>query len=285
MALQTPNDYYSDEDNFGLYQYVTLSEVVNALMLETQDDDSYLKGTKRAKILYHAKQGLRKLSLDVANDVLAFEITVPDSLVWALPQDYVNYVRISVVGRNPITGSFELHPLDINYKMHVAIGYLQDNNAEILFDNDGYILQADSSNAIAHPYKRYSICPVDNLGNNPTKDTSKYSKYGEFSIDERRGIIVFSSDMADKEVVIEYVSDGLQAELSGGEVYLHKHLKEALEDFVYYECISRKKNVPNAEKYRANNKYKSSRHKAVLARSDFDLMRISKAVDVANKIL
>lgn len=283
MAIQTPFTYYSDEDLYGKYQYVSMSEIVNAMVLETQDDDSFLKGTSRAKILYHAKQGLRTLSMDVSNDVLAFEITVPDSLVWPLPQDYVNYVRISVVRFDSVIGSYRLFPLDINYKMHVAIGYLQDNDAELLFDGNGYILEADSSNAIAHPYKRYLVSQSTYLGNNPTKDTSKFSKYGEFAIDERRGVIVFSSEFADKEVVIEYVSDGLQNEMWETEVTVHKYLKVALEDYIYSECISRKRNVPNNEKYRANKKYKSSRHKAVLARSDFDMMRILKHSDSATK--
>ena len=283
MALQTPDTYYSDEDLYGKYQYVPMSQIVNAMVLETQDDDSYLKGTKREKILYHAKQGLRNLSMDVANDVLAFEITVPDSLVWPLPQDYVDYIRISLVELDTTVNSYMLYPLDINYNMHIAIGYLQDNDAELLYDNDGYILEADSSNAIAHEYKRYSVSTTY-LGNQPTKDTSQYSRYGEFAIDERRGIIVFSSGLADKEIVIEYVSDGLQNELWETEVTVHKYLKEALEDYIYFQCISRKRTVPSNEKERANRKFKSSRHRAVLARSDFDMMRILKHSDSVTKI-
>ena len=283
MAEQTPESYYSDEDLYGGYQYIPLGQIINAMVLEATDDDSYLKGTKRSKIIYHAKQGVRNLSQDVANDVLAFEITVPDSLVWALPQDYVNYVRVSVVVHDTVTGSYRLEPLDINYNIHAAIGYLQDDVADLLFDEDGYILQADSLNAVAKPYKRYSIS-TNHTGNQPTLDTSRISRYGEFTIDERRGLFMFSSNLADEEIVIEYVSDGLSNELWETTVTVHKYLKEALEDYIYNECISRKRNVPNNEKYRANQKWKASRHRAVLKRADFDLLRIEKIMNSATKI-
>src|SRR5690554_4721630 len=169
MAVeQTPNQYYSDEDNFGQYQYVSIKEIVNAMMLETQDDDSYLKNTKRSKILFHAKQGIRELNRSVANDVRAYEITVPDSLVFPLPQDYVNYVRISVIIFDNVTGSLRLQPLDVNYTINTAIGYLQDHNADILFDDQGGILMSESSNAIARPYKKYSFSKETNQ---PTLNT------------------------------------------------------------------------------------------------------------------
>lgn len=290
MAEQTPYQYYDydnefgGDDNYGKYQYVSLSEIINAMVLETQENDSYLKGTKRSKIIYHAKQGIRELNREVDTEERAFEITVPDSLVWPLPQDYVSYLGIYAVKRNNSTGSFNLYELDVDYNIHTAIGYLQDSDAAILFDEDGNILEADSSNAIAHAYNREQISQ-SYLGGNPTKDTSKYSKHGLFTINEQRGIIVFSSDLADREVVIKYKSDGLHAELSGSTIYIHKNLKKALEDYIYSECISRNRNVPDAEKYRANNKYKSSRHKAVLARSDFNMSSILKHSDSATKLM
>ena len=281
---QTPEVYYSNEDNFGKYQYVPLSEVVNRIYLEGQDDSSIIKGTKRSLLLALAKDGVRDLTTDVANDLLSFEVTVPDSLVWPLPQDYVKYDKISLVERNPTTGSFNLYELDIDNKMHISIGYLQDDEADILFDEDGGILEADSSNAIAHPYIRPTNSSHHN-GNSPTKDTSKFSKYGTFAIDERRGIIVFSSDLADKEVVIEYVSDGLQAELSNSTVYLHKNLKIPLEDYIYYQRLSRIKNVADSRIERARRKYRTSRHKAVLDRSDISMKRISKVMESTNKFM
>lgn len=273
--MQTPEQYYSDDGNYGSYQYFKLSELIDDLQLESMDDDSLLKNTKRSKMVNAAFRGVRELSRNVSNDVLGFEFTVPDTLVFPLPYDYVNWVRISLVVNDEVTGSNRLVPLDINYKIHTAIGYLQDNKGDILFDSDGRILTADSSNAIAKPYKTYTFSGCDGQF---TTDASKFSRYGEFSIDERRGIIVFSSDLADREVVFEYVSDGLQAKLSEDEITIHKHLREALYDFVVYECIATKRNVSRGDKMDLKNKWLSSRHRAVMARADFDLYRISRTL-------
>lgn len=271
---QTQEQYYNDENSFGNYQYTSLKDIIDALMLETQSDDSYLKNTKRSKIIYHARQAIRKVTREAANDVLAIEVTVPPSLTWPMPQDYVNYCRVSVVIRDEKTGSFRLQPLDVNYKVNTAIGYLQDDNWEILFDDQGKILTADSSNGYARPYKTYSFSGCYQ----PTLNTSKLSQFGEFVPDERRGTFLFSSQLSDREVVIEYVSDGLQADLTEDEITIHKYLKETVENWVYYACIERNRNVPGAEKKRALDRYKTTLHQSKLALANFDLLRIARAM-------
>src|SRR5690606_15052824 len=102
------------------------------------------------------------------------------------------------------------------------------------------------------------------------------SQWGEFTIDQRRGKILFSSDLSDTEVVIEYVSDGVQADES--EITVHKYLKQTIENWVYYACIERKRNVPANEKQRALMRYKTTLHQAKVALSDFDMLRISRAM-------
>lgn len=273
MPIVTPEQYYNNEDEHGNYQWTSLKDIVDALELEAQDDDSYLKNTKRYKIVALAKQAIREVTKKAASDILAFEITVPDNLTFALPQDYVNYVRVSVVTVDPTTGSKRLQPLDINYNINVAIGYLQDNDANILFDEDGGILTSDGDNAYGLPYKKYSFMES---GGQFNKDTSKLSQYGEFTIDQRRGKMLFSSELSDKEIVFEYVSDGLQAQLTESEITVHKHLKTCLIDWIYYECIVLKRNVPQNEKDRARRKMKTSLHQAKMDQADFNLLQISR---------
>lgn len=271
---QTPEQYYNDEDSLGSGQYVSLKDIVDAMMLETQDDDSYLKNTKRSKIIYYARQAVRSMARQAANDVLAIEVTVPDSLSWPMPQDYVNYCRVSVVVQDNSTGSLRLQPLDVNYKMNTAIGYLQDDQAKILFDDQGNILTADSSNGYARPYKTYNFSG----GYQPTLNTSKLSQFGEFVPDERRGMFLFSSQLSDREIVIEYVSDGLPIGASESEITIHKYLKETVENWVYYACIERKRNVPSNEKQRALNRYKTTLHQAKINLANFDLLRIARTM-------
>jgi hypothetical protein len=63
-----------------------------------------------------------------------------DTLDIIMPPDYVNYVRISYV--NPDTG--ELMELSRNENLPIATAYLQDHNADILFDDDGYALEGST---------------------------------------------------------------------------------------------------------------------------------------------
>jgi hypothetical protein len=275
MAIVSPEEYYNDSAMHGNYQYVSLEEVIAQMELERLDEDSYLEHTKRYKMVHHAKQGLRELTAQAAKDILAFEVTVGTSLVVTLPQDYVNYVRVSVVTLDPQTGSFRLHPLDTNHNINIADGYLQDNDYFLLFDHNGEILRADDTSGYAFPYTKYAF---DECGGQSNLDTAKLSRYGEFTVDERRGKLLLSSELADRQIVVEYVSDGLQANLSESEITIHKHIVPALKDWIYYACIAYKRNVPANEKKRALDRYKTSMHEAKLKRADFDLLQIARAL-------
>jgi hypothetical protein len=275
MPIVTPFDYESNEDLHGNYQWVTLKDIVDSVLLETQDDDSYLKNVKRSKIIYHAKQGIQEVHRKAANDLKAIEISVPDDLVFTLPQDYVNYTKFSLVAHDDATGSKRLVPLDINENINIATGYLQDSSGGLLFDNDGYILSADSNNAYNIPYSSYTYYDG---GGQFMLDTSKLSQYGEFTIDKNRGKILFGSELLGQEVVLEYISDGLSAQLTESEIKVSKLIQQCIKDWIYYSCIATKRNVPANEKERALRRYKTTLHQAKLDTANFDLKEISRVL-------
>jgi hypothetical protein len=272
MAVQTAEEYYENEDNWGNYQFLNLSDFINELLVETTDSDSYLHNTPRSKLLVASKNGIRKLNKEIRKTVLAIEMTVGEQLYIVLPQDYVDWVRVSVV-----TDDFKLQTLNVNKSIITAIGYLQDNNADILFDEDGGILTADSSNTYNHPYTKYEFTETSR-GGQFELDTSILSRYGEFVVDENKGTIAFSSNLEDREVVVEYISDGLQmANLLETEIRFNKLLKDALTEYVYSECISKRRNVPANEKQRAKASFKTELHKAKVIALDLDINEIMRA--------
>lgn len=274
MAVQTPFEYYGDEDNWGQYQFIPLKEIIDELMVETTDTDSFLNNTGRTKILMCAKTGVKTLNREVKKSIKAFEMTVGPDLFFPLPQDYVDWMRISVV-----TPDGKLKPLDVNNNVNTAIGYLQDHDAEILFDNNGNILTSYGSSAYGQGFRRYTF--VDGCLPNSSfpKDVSEISQWGECKIDETRGAIIFSSNLEDNEVVFEYISDGLELEnLSEQEIKIHKVLKNALIAFIYMCVISKRRHVPFSEKLRAKNDYKALRHKALKDVANFDINAIQKIV-------
>lgn len=273
----TPEQYHNTESEHGKYQYVSLQEIVNDMLLLSQDDDSYLKNTKRSQILYFARQGIKLVNRQAASDVYAISFEVSPSLYFILPQDYIEYVRVSVVLGLNGDNSKRLYTLDINRNMNISRGYLQDHNYEILFDNNGQILTADGDNVYGQAYSTYKFCGCAS-GTGSKTDTSKLSEYGEFTIDERNGRIAFSSNLMEKEIVLEYVSDGLQNDLSEEEITVHKYCEETIKDWIYYCCIAQRRTVPANEKQRALQRHKTTLHQSKLARANFDYQLITRVL-------
>ena len=115
-------------------------------------------------------------------------------------------------------------------------------------------------------------------------DTSLLSKHGEFVINEREGVIYFGSNMAEKDIVLEYVSDGMEWErLQETEITFHKYLLSALEDLTYYKCIERRRNVPANEKFRQKNQMLASAHQAKIKLANFDLQAIKRVMRKGSK--
>lgn len=283
MATITPEIYHENEERHGEYQYVTLKTIVDSFLRRMQDDDHILKNTKRNLIVDYAKEAISELNKEVRNEVIAMEITVPDSLYFALPHDYVDYVRVSVVALDETSNSLRLQPLDVNNTINTADGYLQDDVGFILFDEDGYILKADSQNTYNKPYKTYEFNSCNTTGN-ATLDTTKYSKHGEFKIDKRNGKIAFSSDLVDQEIVMEYISDGLSPDTyNEGKIEVSKFLVETIKNWIFFAGIEHKKHVRQSEKQRALLRYKTTLHKAKIDLSGFDLLAIGRAMRISSK--
>lgn len=281
MSL-TPFEYHDDESLHGGYQYLTLKEVVDSFMVRTINSDSWLKNTRRSTIIDYAKQGIRDYNKKVFNNVFAIEITVPETLYFTLPHDYVDYVRVSRVVEDSTTNSYRLQPLNVNTNINIADGYLQDHNYEILFDEDGYILLADASNVYNKPYKKYGF--TDSCYGNPNLDTSKLSKYGEFTIDQQHGKIAFSSDLSDQEIVLEYVSDGLSPDTyNEGVIKVHKNAVTALKEYINYHCLRDKRHIPQGVVESARRRWKTVEHEAKLDQLGFDLVQVSRTMRLKSR--
>lgn len=275
MTPDTAFDYHENEENHGNYIFCNLGEIVQELEQESLDTDSYLNNTPRSKIVAKVKEGVRELNRDIKKTVLAKEFTVSPSLYFTLPQDYLDWVRVSVLDENN-----RLRPLNVNNRVHTAEAYLQDHEWNLLFTREGDVLTLDAKNAHAKPFKKMEFCE-SYRGRQFELDTSQLSRWGEFTVDEQRGKIMFSSNLNNKDIVLEYISDGLQMEsLRLEEIKVHKVLKSAIWAYAYAECIRTRRHVPQNEKYASRNRYLAERHRSVVEAAEFntnDLMRFSGA--------
>ena len=96
LLNQTQQDYYNGNDH-GNYQFTSLDAIISQFEVAYVGENKIIPKIKRADIAFHAQRALQELSFDTLKSVKAQEITVPATLKMPLPQDYVNYTKISWV--------------------------------------------------------------------------------------------------------------------------------------------------------------------------------------------
>ncbi len=232
MAYITDEKYYTNSNvapknlNWGGYQYVSLKDIVNNFKLMYSGDDKLVSNATRYNMLFHAKRGIQEINYDALKNIKILELAVTDDLKFVLPHDYVNYVRISLYKDGV------LFPLIENFQTNFSSAYLQDQNAEILFDLSGNALSPENSTLDlqrikgtkpslylnnGHPYhnKQGYCCDGEwyfgfSVGGQYGLNTSLANQNPNFRIDKVGGVINFSSEMGGQLVVLEYVSDGME---------------------------------------------------------------------------
>ena len=83
------------EQNYGSYAYNTLGDIVDNFMIGYVGDGKLVQNVKKSDVIFHAKRGLQEFSYDTLKSIKSQELTIPPSLSVVIPQDYVNYVRMS----------------------------------------------------------------------------------------------------------------------------------------------------------------------------------------------
>ena len=85
------------EDNYGSYEYIKLTDAIDNFMVGYVGDGKLIQNAKKSDVLFFAKRSLQEFSYDTLKSVHSQELNIPESLSVILPQDYVNYVRVSFI--------------------------------------------------------------------------------------------------------------------------------------------------------------------------------------------
>ena len=93
---QTQQGYYTGSD-FGGYQFTSLIDIINAFLVVYVGEDKLIDKASRVDVAFHARRALQELSFDTFKSTKSQEIELPASLTMVLPQDYVNYVKLTVI--------------------------------------------------------------------------------------------------------------------------------------------------------------------------------------------
>lgn len=258
MPYISQYDYYTNESNHGSYQYVSLYDIVNNFMLMHTGNHSLVNNEERYKILFHAKRAVQELNYDAFKEIKVLELSVCDQLKYILPSDYVNWVRISIY-RNGW-----LMPLSENIQTLSSKAYLQDHNCEILFDQDGNILEPQYSTIDldrikgtkksiylnpGNPFNGQEGWCYDGIwyferavGKRFGLNTETANRNPTFNVDKKAGVINFSSDMANELCILEYISDGME---NGDDslITVNKLFEKYVYAYIKYEILNSKLGV------------------------------------------
>ena len=247
-----------EDANWGSYQYVSLFDIVTNFLLMYNGNHSLINNEERYKIVFHAKRAVQELHYDAFKEIKILQLTVSDQLRFVLPQDYVNWVRISTY-RNGL-----LYPLSENIQTNWSGAYLQDNNLRILFDEQGNVLKPENSPIDMDRISgsKRTIYLNENSAYNNSEgwcvDGLWYFDYGiggryglntetananpTFAIDKQSGVINFSSGVSGESVVLEYVSDGMMGG-DDSQVMVNKLFEEYVYAYIQYAILNSKLGV------------------------------------------
>ena len=248
------------EENYGTYQYVKLNDIIDNYMVGYVGDGKIIQTAKKSDVMFFAKRSLQEFSYDTLKSIKSQELTIPSSLSLVIPQDYVNYVALSWIDSHGVKRP--IYPNN-NLTINPYEKLLQDDRGIPTQDNFGEDLEGTSLTV-----ERWQETNANRLLNNEALsqlDNLAYDVYGNdfgsgpwnwgrlygldpqysnvngwFGINERDGKFTFSSNLADRLIVLEYISDGLAYDL---DTRVPKMAEEAMYLSISYNLLANRANV------------------------------------------
>ena len=241
----TQQAYYDAANtNFGNYQFTTLNDIINQFMFVYVGEDKIIPKVKRVDVAFHAQRALQELSFDTFKSTKAHEIVVPASLQMILPQDYVNYVKLTWSDSNGIERviyptSKTSNPTDITQNDD---GDYTFNGGDLITDNSSSTWESYNSGPSSVDQNNYqgdAYWPIN--GSKYGLDPQYAQVNGSFYIDDETGLIHFSSNISGRTVVLDYISDSLGTD---GEMRVHKFAEEAMYKWISHAVLASKAHTP-----------------------------------------
>jgi len=161
LLNETQQGYYNG-DNFGGYQFASLNDIINQFMIIYVGEDKIIPKVRRVDVAFHAQRAMQELSFDTFKSCKSQEVTVPPSLQMILPQDYVNYTKISWVDSAGIK-----HLLYPTSKTSNPTPILQNSNGEYALTATGTLIDTDATIVLDSEYLNVQVGMIVSSPNIP----------------------------------------------------------------------------------------------------------------------
>ena len=247
------------ENNYGSYEYIKLSDAIDNFMVGYVGDGKLIQSAKKSDVLFFAKRSLQEFSYDTLKSVHSQELTIPPSLSVVLPQDYVNYVRVSFIDQLGVKRI--IYPAN-NLTINPYENPIQDAQGVPTQDNFGENLEGTSiteerwAKANDNLLNGQLLNNIDeaidfqnaygfegswNWGRQYGLEPQIAQTNGWFTLNDREGKMSFSSNLANRLIVLEYISDGLAYDM---DTKIPKMAEDALYSHIMHSIVSTRANFP-----------------------------------------
>ncbi len=238
----------AETEQYGNYQHVDIEDIINNFIISYVGEGKIINKVRKADVAFHAQRAIQEFSYDTFKSTKSQEIEVPPALTMVLPQDYVNYVKLSWKDDSGLEKI--IYPT-----RHTSnpTALLQDSNYKYLFDSSGNLQKSYNSNTwgdfstpnsdLAEYSQEEKLDQVDlnAMGSRYGLQPELGQSNGSYFIDQTKGIIYFSSNMFGKIITLKYLSDGLGTD---AEMVVHKFAEEAMYKYLAHAVLATKMNVP-----------------------------------------
>ena len=286
LAATTGASYYGSS-NLGNYQFTSLEDIIDAFQVIYVGEGKLIEKASRLDIIFHAKRALQELSFDTFKSVKAYEIVVPSTLKMPLPQDYVNYVKVTRVDTAGV--ELVLYPARITSNPSNIAQTTTPGVAPFYeFTADELVLNTDSDTWDG--YNSHTPTANQNVYNDDTWDYIDGSRFGldpqhaqtngSFYIDDIRGFIHFSSNINGLTLTLKYISDSLG---TLPEMRVHKFAEEAMYKHIAYAITSNRFGFPEYVVQRLRKEKIAATRKAKLRLSNIKLEEITQILRGSSK--
>ena len=238
------------QESRGSYEYTRLNDVIDNFLIAYVGTGKLIPSVKRSDVIFHAKRGLQEFSYDTLKSVRSQELTVNYALNVIIPQDYVNYVRLSwtdglgvqhtIYPANELTTNPFASP--VQDEVGTPTQDSQDSNIQGSSQTEAAWASGDPrriNGAFSRDVTDASILMNTTydgmLGQRYGLEPQTSQKNGWFTINEREGVFSFSSELKDQLIVLEYISDGNAYDL---DARIPKMAEEALYSHIVYSILS-----------------------------------------------
>jgi hypothetical protein len=242
------------EENYGSYAYTKLNDIINNFIVAYVGDDKLIQKVSRTDIIFHAKRAMQEFSYDTLKSVNSQELSIPNSLSVAIPQDYVNYVNLywvdtggvkHIIMPTRLTSNPTEIPLQSNNGIPVQDNFNNNVDTESITENrwatnnlatrEQYIDSTEFGWDFYYGENSYKSGKIYGL------DPQNSNINGYFTINEREGKFSFSADLVGKIIILEYISDGLSTSL---DTRVPKLAEEAMYAYISHAIVASKINQP-----------------------------------------